>query len=280
MTKFKVIYHANCNDGFCSAYLLWNELPKNTEYIPMHYTSEFDTSDCDQDTVLYIVDFSFKKEVMIYLASLVKEIWVFDHHKTAQKEFENLDVPNIHATFNMEKSGAQLTWEFLYKNNFYDPLVAYTADRDLWKFSLVSSKEVNAYIATIPYDFEAWEDLEINLEQSFGTCVSAGKAILMFQQKQIDSAVRNAVECKCAQIPGITFLAVNSTVNFSEVAGELAKDRFFGVAWFQRSDGKFQYSLRSDPNGLDVSDVAKLFGGGGHKHAAGFESNTQVLVRI
>lgn len=30
------------------------------------------------------------------------------------------------------------------------------------------------------------------------------------------------------------------------------------------------YSLRSREGGVDVSEIAKQFGGGGHKHAAGF----------
>jgi nanoRNase/pAp phosphatase (c-di-AMP/oligoRNAs hydrolase) len=31
------------------------------------------------------------------------------------------------------------------------------------------------------------------------------------------------------------------------------------------------FSLRSTEEGLDVSEIAKLYGGGGHKHAAGFK---------
>ena len=30
------------------------------------------------------------------------------------------------------------------------------------------------------------------------------------------------------------------------------------------------FSLRSTEDGLDVSEIASKFGGGGHKHAAGF----------
>jgi len=45
----------------------------------------------------------------------------------------------------------------------------------------------------------------------------------------------------------------------------------FAVGWFQRCDGMFQYSLRSRGE-VDVSEVAKRFGGGGHVKAAGFVS--------
>ena len=64
---------------------------------------------------------------------------------------------------------------------------------------------------------------------------------------------------------------VNATVLFSDIAGELAKDRPFGACYFDRGDGKRQWSLRSRDGGIDVAEVAKANGGGGHRNAAGFE---------
>lgn len=45
------------------------------------------------------------------------------------------------------------------------------------------------------------------------------------------------------------------------------------LGWWQRFDGKFQFSLRSRGD-IDVSEIAKKFGGGGHKNAAGFQLKT------
>jgi nanoRNase/pAp phosphatase (c-di-AMP/oligoRNAs hydrolase) len=64
---------------------------------------------------------------------------------------------------------------------------------------------------------------------------------------------------------------VNATVLFSEIAGELAQGHPFAAVYFDRPDGKRQWSLRSAPEGLDVAEIAKAHGGGGHTHAAGFE---------
>ena len=98
---------------------------------------------------------------------------------------------------------------------------------------------------------------------------------------------------------GHKILVVNATVLFSEIAGELAAlpcqrcllerqagleddggsvcslcngtgKRPFGACYFDRQDGKRQWSLRSTDNGVDVSEIARKRGGGGHKHAAGF----------
>lgn len=56
-----------------------------------------------------------------------------------------------------------------------------------------------------------------------------------------------------------------------DIAGELAKERPFGACYFDRQDGKRQWSLRSRDGGADVSEIAKRHGGGGHAQAAGFE---------
>lgn len=37
-----------------------------------------------------------------------------------------------------------------------------------------------------------------------------------------------------------------------------------------RNDGKRVFSLRSTPDGIDVSEIAKARGGGGHRNAAEF----------
>lgn len=66
-------------------------------------------------------------------------------------------------------------------------------------------------------------------------------------------------------------LCVNATVHQSEIGEELAKNRPFSVTYRDRKDGKREYSLRSRDGGLDVSVIAKQFGGGGHPQAAGFE---------
>ena len=56
----------------------------------------------------------------------------------------------------------------------------------------------------------------------------------------------------------------------SEVAGGLSEGHDFAGCYFDKGTGTVEYSLRSRENGIDVSEIAGLFGGGGHKHAAGF----------
>ena len=57
----------------------------------------------------------------------------------------------------------------------------------------------------------------------------------------------------------------------SEAGNILSKGEPFGATFYYDGEG-VNWSLRSDDNGVDVSDIAKKFGGGGHKHAAGFRT--------
>jgi uncharacterized protein len=279
----KIIYHANCSDGFASAYLLWKKYKDEATYIPFHYGVDLDYNTFSADDVVYIVDFSFKKPVLLELASKVEKIIVLDHHKTAAEELVPPFPHNIFCTFDMNKSGAMLTWEYLHSDQPPLKLVQYVQDHDLWQFKLPDSREICACIQSITFEFEVWDYLCTELDNpfSFNMLRLAGSAILLKLRQQIDTAVKNAALFK---LGGYKIWAVNSTVNFSEVAGELAMREGcdFGVAWFMRVGGGgiiYQYSLRSRGD-FDVSVAAKEYGGGGHPAAAGFESEQFLLTLI
>lgn len=96
-----------------------------------------------------------------------------------------------------------------------------------------------------------------------------GGGILRYQAKLIESHVSHAGEVTLCghKIPAVNCTCADLT---SEIAGALAKGKPFAACWFEQANGDRVWSLRSGPEGLDVSEVAKHFGGGGHKHAAGF----------
>ena len=64
----------------------------------------------------------------------------------------------LKAIFDMERSGAGLTWDYFYPGRPRPWLIDYVEDRDLWRFKIEDAEVVNAYISTIPYTFEAWDE--------------------------------------------------------------------------------------------------------------------------
>jgi len=217
---------------------------------------------------VYILDFSFPRAVLLKIKELAKSLVVIDHHKTASEDLFGLDF----CIFDMQHSGASLTHKYFFPDEEPHWMVGYVEDRDLWKFELPKSVEINAAIASYPLDFEVWDALWRT--KSLGELAQEGSAILRYQHQVVGKAVSNAQE---VIIRGHKVLIANSSVLHSEVANILSQDRPFGVVWSQQADGRYRYSLRNKPGSeFDVSSVAKLYGGGGHKHAAGFVTNSTI----
>lgn len=258
-----VIYHKNCNDGFCAAWLLHKIYPTAT-FHPSNYGDP--VPDCTGQDVI-IADFSYPRDTMLAICKVAKSVKVYDHHKTAQEALSGLVAPehNLTIVFNMDKSGARLV-----ADAYGEWLVDYTEDRDLWRWALPHSREINAGLSSYPMTFETWDGL------SRDELLTDGAAILRYEATVISKHVTQA---RRVTIGEYTVPIVNATVLFSDIAGQLAISWPFAVAWFLRSDGKYQYSLRSAPDGVDVSEIAKTFGGGGHKHAAGFEQTQRLHDR-
>jgi uncharacterized protein len=276
--KTYVLYHANCWDGFCAAWIARGVLKGDVEFIPVQYGHE--PPKIEPMSRLYILDFSYPKEHLfkwwIPGPESVDHLIILDHHKTAQEnlgtfcsvcESTDLDIPKI--VFDMNKSGARLTWEHFHKTKKSPGIVDYTEDRDLWRWSLPDSREVNSAIRSFPMDFE-WVDKigKSSAESLRMMFAESGAAILRREQQIVDEHVRHAREI---DMDGHKILCVNATVLISEIAGELASGRPFGACYFYQEDGKKQWSLRSRDGGIDVSVIAKARGGGGHRNAAGFQ---------
>lgn len=260
-----VIYHANCWDGFCAAWVARMHLGE-IEAIPAHYGSR--PPDVSGRHV-YVLDFSYPRDVLIDMHARALGLLVLDHHATAKDALGGLDF----CRFADDRSGGRLTWDHFQEWEAPDPhsaarpwLVDYTEDRDLWRHALPQSREINAALRSYPLDFATWDSFDQEGPERFA---SEGAAILRAERQIVDAHVRNAHRIA---ILGHDVPCVNATTLFSEIAGTLAQGEPFAVCYFDRADGKRQWSLRSRDGGEDVSVIAKQFGGGGHRNAAGFET--------
>jgi oligoribonuclease NrnB/cAMP/cGMP phosphodiesterase (DHH superfamily) len=269
-----VIYHANCWDGFCAAWVARKALG-TIEAVPAHYGTP--PPDCTGREV-YVVDFSYDFDTMAEMASQSKAFTVLDHHKTAERAIADLEAMFIthnmagRARYGIDKSGARMAWEFFGFIGGWDGmpspwLVDYTEDRDLWRHALPETENINAALRSYPLSFELWDEFHDTVGQR-EMFKREGAAIRRLERQMVETHTRHAREI---EMDGHRIKAVNATVLFSEIAGALAKGAPFGACYFDRFDGKRQWSLRSDDNGLDVSEIAKRRGGGGHARAAGFE---------
>lgn len=265
MSKTICIYHKNCFDGICAAWVVNKRFP-GIDFLPMNYGDPIPASLAYYNRI-FMVDFSLPRDQMEFLRKSY-DIVVLDHHKTAQANCEGLDF----CVFDMNESGASLAWKYFFPNHELPTLVKYIKDRDLWLFKEQNSEVINAYIQSYPMEIGWYEKLFNDLETPEGrtTAWEVGSGINRYKQTMVQAI------CKNASINKQGIPIANTSLLFSEVGHELCKMHpaaLFAIYYYDRLlDGTRQFGLRSIGD-FDVSEVAKGFGGGGHKNAAGFQMN-------
>lgn len=273
--KSLCIYHGNCADGFGAAWVVRHALnDANVEFLAANYG--MDAPDVS-DRLVFIVDFSFPLEVLQQMAESARAILVIDHHKSAAEALAalpaapdnfaawSLHPPKLSTVFDMARSGAGLTWDFFFPFNHRPPLINHIEDRDLWRFKLDGTREVMANVFSHPQAFEDWDRL-MNLDPH--SHFSAGLAIERKHHKDVSDLVGKSK--RRMTIGGYEVPVANLPYTmFSDAGSLMAEGEPFAACYTDTAQHR-QFSLRSTDASLDVSEIAKLYGGGGHRNAAGF----------
>lgn len=254
-----VIYHASCTDGFGAAYSAWKLLGNRaTYYACKHGDAPPDVS----GKVVAILDFSFNNATTKQMIKDSEGLIIIDHHKSAVVELH--DISN--ALFDMTKSGAMLAWEWFHPGKEPPKFINYIEDRDLWKWELPYSKEFSAAFDMVPFKFEEFEKFED--DSVFDDAVKRGSYILAYSKTVIKKVSEKA---KSRKFKGKHVLVVNSSHWMSEIGASLSPNCDFAMIWYYCHDSlTTKVSLRSFHDHIDVSEISKEFGGGGHRKAAGF----------
>lgn len=269
MSEKICIYHGNCADGFGSAWAVrkyhqfWNiEQP---EFYAGVYGQE-PPNVIGKEVI--IVDFSYKRPVLLKMAEAAKTILIIDHHKTAQEDLVGLP-DNVTTVFDMKRSGAALTWMYYFKGSEPPFLLRHIEDRDLWKFDLPATREIQAAVFSHPYNFEVWDKLAASFDEFGNTSlINEGAAIERKHFKDIDELL--GVTQREMKIAGHFVPVANLPYTLtSDAANKMARGKPFAACYWDTPNGR-SFGLRSAADGVDVSKVAEQYGGGGHKHAAGF----------
>jgi len=272
-----IIYHSNCADGFSAAWCFWRRYGYGADYFPGVYQQ--DPPDVTGRDV-FMVDFSYKAPVVQRMFETARCVTLIDHHKTAiddlRQLFEQVQTDEMvygldrRAVWfcDVERSGATLAWDYLFPNESRPPLLGHIEDRDLWRFKLPNTREIQAAVFSYEYTFENWDRLMGADARELANLTVAGAAIERKHHKDIAELIK---VCRRRMVIGGNYVWVASLPYiFASDAGHLmAQGEPFSACYWDTADGRV-FSLRSEDGGVDVSEVAKQYGGGGHRHAAGF----------
>lgn len=302
-----VIYHSNCTDGFMSAfwfYLMDMLINKShtMEFIACQYNKDVPVINGDK---VYVVDFSFTKDQLEHPNFRNKEVIILDHHETAANVYGGYgsydcvccdNTTKVKALFKKEQSGAGLAEDYVTKIiskevtdswfiDYVKPRMKYftsrVQDRDLWKFEYDDTKAVYELLNSIPKDFEEWYKLII--------CTSNQKQENLIDNMKIRIAMRTELSEDYASKALVcpygdkTYAIVNCASNFaSEVGSILSATHAFAAMFVVIPTDKIVIvSMRSKEGvGVNVSEIAKQYGGGGHVNAAGFSIPLSMIDKL
>jgi uncharacterized protein len=279
MAKPLVIYHANCLDGFgaaVAAHKYFSDQGIEADYYPAKHGHE--PPECRGRDV-YIVDFSYRRAALKQICTVAERVTILDHHISAQDDLKGLadEYANLTVVFDMERSGAVITWEHLHSTPV-PQLLLHVQDRDLWQFKLEGTDEVNTALMSHSFTFEYWQSL-IDEPQGLAPLRSEGMTLNRYRRQLVDQYKLRSVQ---GTIAGYQVPVVNAPhAIISELVGELAEGHPF-AAGYQDMGTRRSWSLRSSKDGgVDVAKLAELFGGGGHRNAAGFSTELpEDLLRL
>jgi oligoribonuclease NrnB/cAMP/cGMP phosphodiesterase (DHH superfamily) len=279
-----VIYHGQCMDGFCAAWCAWLKFGNEAEYHPVSYLPNGEDPQVP-DVVgkhVFILDFSYSPETLRAIERCAASVELHDHHASAFEKYEKdraeggkwKDTTVI--KFEQEYSGAGLAWFRFGDGGPLPWLVAYVQDRDLWRHALKNTKSINAFIRTLPFDFDAWD--KANSEVSQREASAFGEGALVYVNKYVKDTAAEAQRVNFMGHPDIPLVNAQYS-NISEVLNELAQTAKFAVGWFVQADGSIKVSLRSAGN-FSVKTLAVQMGGGGHEKASGFVAKSMIHLDV
>lgn len=272
-----IIYHAikpgiDCPDGISAAWVALQKYP-HSELLGHSYGEDLPNIDAYDE--LIIVDYRFKRDVLEQWRSQGKQITVIDHHKTALNDLSGFSG----AIFDMNESGATLTWKTLFPGLPVPAWLQYVKDRDLWNFELPYSEEIHEAISDNGRSLEQIKEYcTLSQEQLTRLFAKKGEKLLAPKRKRIAELAETSEEIEVKRHKAISAVVPEAEGRLiSDLASFIYKMypeldfALIATHYREKQPNGWGLSFRSDKKGsnFDVSAIAKQFDGGGHHNAAG-----------
>ena len=258
-----VLYHAECGDGFGAAWAAWKKFGDEADYIPINHGSTY--PDNFSNKKIYTLDLTLPKEITEKLLKTNKRLTSIDHHISA----EEVTKMTQDYSFDNKHSGAVLTWKYFHPDKPVPKLLIFIEDIDIWKWEYPETGHFISALNLYDFSFELFDKVALEIEDplKLKEYLLKGEVISQHDKKITDELVKTAI---LVEFEGYKVYAVNAPDFIkSELGHKLSQSFPFAIVWRQKKD-KIFVSLRSSDGGINVSEIAKKYGGGGHKGAASF----------
>lgn len=299
------IYHNKDLDGFCSGAIVKKAYP-GAKMIGYDYGESFDVVSIPANKPVIMVDVSMPMKTMLDIAIRSRNFLWIDHHKSAIGEWDNFFEElkplqdNIQYRTVVKENGiwcyisgseiimqrvaeigisaCELTWRHLFPSVEIPMAVELLGMYDTWRGfggdywnDLIYPFQMGMRTVCNSLDSFPMHMLEPGYEQRaiISNIVSAGVVVTKYQKHYAESICRSGafetvfegLNAICLNAGGLNSTALDSLYDESKhdvVILFFHQKTFWKVSIFTKKD-------------IDVSVIAKKYGGGGHKQAAGFE---------
>lgn len=272
----KVFYH-NDNDGRCAAFLFWKYVSKagrtasEEDFIEINYSDRIPHEIYKPNEMVYFLDFHPEKEEDYIILCEKACLSIIDHHKTAIDNISKWEEKyqfGSDANFALDTSfcGAMIVWREFFPCQEPPYFLNLVDDWDCWKHELPETTAFHA--GTRLYDTSPFGGFWQKLSSEDGFLTQVVKEGMLVGQATAMQA-KEAIESFGFEVEfeGYKCLALNqgrcNSKWFDSMPGYdiYIPFVFNGKTW--------TVSLYSAT--VDVSEIAKKYGGGGHPGASGFQ---------
>lgn len=285
-----VIYHKNCLDGFSGYFILTttNTTTENAFVYPDVPSSNYVPPNIEGKNII-IIDVAYKKNILLEIIKKSKKTTFIDHHVSIRNDIMGLNIGSPHEIiYDENESGASLVWNYFYKNKKMPRLISYVKDNDIgawkkkWTFPFIAAISVHYQLIPTVENILKWNKLLD--DEEIKRLIKKGKVYNEYKEFLIkDNMKRYSLE----KFPGEKLY--NNNKNFFTKIGQYKVivqngpgcpssshlsisflDKIecdFVIFWVLNMDRK-EYVIQFRSKSVDVGEIAKLFGGGGHKLAS------------
>jgi hypothetical protein len=276
-----ILYHGrNCPDGFAAALAAWLFYAGQAEFVGLDHGDIKSVADLPalEGRAVYILDFSFSKEILRAIDESAAKLVMLDHHKSAADQLDGFECRCGVVHFDMHKSGARLAWEFFQAEQPVPDLVRFVEDRDIWVWQYPESAGFLAALDMEPFEFERWHQIAGFDAVQLATYVERGRAM---DEKFNKLAAGIAESAQALTFNGVVGLMVNAPGVFHSVVGDILskKSATFALMWSVDKTGAIKAGLRSQRS-FNCIPLAESMHGGGHAQACGFKMSAQRLPAL
>jgi len=282
----KCFYHSADLDGHCSGAVVKHRYP-GCEMIGINYGQEFPWEKIEPGEIVFMVDFSLQpfSDMFRLARSCGLFIWI-DHHKTAIEEAERVSFELSAIVYHRIGRGAcETVWDYLFPESNIPYAVKLLSQYDVWNHSdeatLPFQYGFRMFPDTRPENQELWEPYFVGngpMGDEIVEVVERGSLLLRYEEQQ------NAKFCKAYAFETVLIHDTDIWLNaicanrgftnskvFDSVYDPSRHDLMITFCRLKPPAHKWTVSLYSTKPDIDCGDIARTFGGGGHKGAAGFQ---------